>query len=236
MDQVKIGQFIQTLRKEKGLTQKDLADRIGVSDKAVSKWENGRGMPDTALLTPICRELDVSINELLTAECISSEDFSENAEKTILELYKRNKDKKGYVIPIIVGSVLAVLSIIYLISIVSTGIIEAAHRLWSPKSMIFLLLICTATVFISHARGIRQVLRAIKRSVIPAGILLALAGFIHILKEIDVYKSESISDLSWNWQVVNGSSASNIIVLIYAFAIYLIVAVWITALDNKREK
>ena len=53
MDQIKIGKFISELRKEKGLTQKELADKIGVTDRAISKWENGRGMPDISLLRKI---------------------------------------------------------------------------------------------------------------------------------------------------------------------------------------
>ena len=62
MDQTRIGTFIAVLRKEKGLTQKELAEQIGISDKTVSKWETGNGMPDIAYLSPLCEVLDINVN------------------------------------------------------------------------------------------------------------------------------------------------------------------------------
>ena len=64
MDQKKIGKFILELRKENNMTQQDLANKIGVTDRAISKWENGRGMPDLSLMKPLCIELGITINEL----------------------------------------------------------------------------------------------------------------------------------------------------------------------------
>lgn len=66
MNQEKIGNFILELRKEKNMTQQELADKIGVTDKAISKWENGRGMPDLSLMKPLCKELGITINELIS--------------------------------------------------------------------------------------------------------------------------------------------------------------------------
>ena len=68
MNQEKIGKFILELRKEKNMTQMELAEKIGVTDRAISKWENGRGMPDLSLLFPLCKELGVTINDLLSGE------------------------------------------------------------------------------------------------------------------------------------------------------------------------
>lgn len=70
MNQIKIGKFISSIRREKKLTQKQLADKLGITDRAISKWENGKSMPDLSLLKPICDILDVSINELLSGEKI----------------------------------------------------------------------------------------------------------------------------------------------------------------------
>lgn len=66
MSQNKIGEFIQQSRKAKGLTQKDLGDRIGVSDKTISKWENGNSVPDTSILNELCASLDINVNELFS--------------------------------------------------------------------------------------------------------------------------------------------------------------------------
>ena len=68
MDQKKTGEFIQQLRKAQGLTQKELADKLGISDKTVSKWETGNGLPDIASLSPLCKALGINVNELLSGE------------------------------------------------------------------------------------------------------------------------------------------------------------------------
>lgn len=71
MDHQKIGCFIAALRREKGWTQRELATRLGVTDKAVSRWETGKGLPDISLLRPLSEALGVSVNELLSGEAIT---------------------------------------------------------------------------------------------------------------------------------------------------------------------
>lgn len=83
MDQVKIGRFIATCRKEKKLTQIQLAEKLGVSDRSVSKWENGRCLPDLSLFEPLCNELNITINELLSGEKIDKEHYEEKLEENI---------------------------------------------------------------------------------------------------------------------------------------------------------
>ena len=83
MDQVKIGKFIAQLRKEKNMTQLDLAKKLGVTDRAISKWENGRGMPELSIIKPLCEELSITINELFCGEKIVEEDFTQKAEENI---------------------------------------------------------------------------------------------------------------------------------------------------------
>ena len=68
MDQVKIGQFIKTMRKEKNFTQREVAERLNISEKTVSKWETGNGLPDINLMLPLCKLLEISVNELLSGE------------------------------------------------------------------------------------------------------------------------------------------------------------------------
>jgi len=80
MDQEKIGKFIAELRKEKGLTQAQLAEHFDISNKAVSKWENGKSLPDASIMIDLCNLLDITVNELLSGERISMEDYKEKAE------------------------------------------------------------------------------------------------------------------------------------------------------------
>lgn len=86
MDQIKIGKFIAELRKEKNMTQEELASILGISKNAVSKWERGICLMDMSLLKPLSNALDVSINEILAGEHIKSEDFINKSDETIVKL------------------------------------------------------------------------------------------------------------------------------------------------------
>lgn len=92
MDVVKIGTFIKTQRTELNMTQKELAEKIGCTDKAISRWETGKGLPDMSFIIPLSKELNVSINELLMGEKLITEvKSSEEAEK-ITEIIKKNDE------------------------------------------------------------------------------------------------------------------------------------------------
>ena len=83
-EQNQIGTFIATCRKEKKMTQKQLGERLGVTDRAVSKWETGRSFPDVSLLEPLCQELGVSVSELLAAKKIEPENYQKETEKMLM--------------------------------------------------------------------------------------------------------------------------------------------------------
>ncbi len=89
------GLFIKQKRKEKGLTQEDLARKILVSEKTISKWECGNGFPDTSLILPLCQELGITANELLSAKNLNEKDYKEEAEKNliVLQAEKERSDK-----------------------------------------------------------------------------------------------------------------------------------------------
>lgn len=96
MNQEKIGKFIAECRKDKNLTQLQLAEILGVTDRSVSKWENGRCMPDLSLFKPICTELDITINELLSGERIEKELYQEKLEENIVNTIDYSTKKIGY--------------------------------------------------------------------------------------------------------------------------------------------
>ena len=91
MDQKRIGAFIAQCRKEKNMTQMQLAERLEITSQAVSKWENGRGMPDMSLLQPLCDILGISLNELFSGEHISTEEYKGKAEENISKLFKEKQ-------------------------------------------------------------------------------------------------------------------------------------------------
>ena len=116
MNQEKIGKFIANLRKEKNMTQQELAKKLGVTDRAISKWENGRGLPDYSLLQDLCDTLSISINELFSGEKISKEDYETKAEENMSKLINDNyseKKKNNWIIAISVAVVYLSISILF---------------------------------------------------------------------------------------------------------------------------
>lgn len=98
MDQVLIGKFIAEERKRKGYTQKQLSEKLGISDKTISKWECGNGFPEVSLLLPLCQELDITVNELLSGERVSEEDYRRKAEENMVNLVKEAQESKKKII------------------------------------------------------------------------------------------------------------------------------------------
>lgn len=94
MNQNQIGKFIAELRKERGLTQTELGSKIGVTNKTISRWENGNYMPDLSLIMPLCIELGISANELLCAQRLSDSEFKMKADDNLLEAIQQIKNLK----------------------------------------------------------------------------------------------------------------------------------------------
>ena len=84
MEQAMIGKFISACRKEKGLTQMQLAEKLNITNRAVSKWETGKSMPDVSLMLDLCSILGITVNELLSGERIIMEDYQKRAEENLI--------------------------------------------------------------------------------------------------------------------------------------------------------
>ena len=93
MDQRKIGKFIAECRKQKGLTQMLLAEKLGITDKAISKWERGITMPDSSIMLELCDILGISVNELLSGEKVDMEDNNQKNEQLLLDMAKELERK-----------------------------------------------------------------------------------------------------------------------------------------------
>jgi transcriptional regulator with XRE-family HTH domain/DNA-directed RNA polymerase subunit RPC12/RpoP len=105
MDQIKIGRFISERRKIKKLTQAQLAEILGITDRAVSKWENGRSLPDSAIMLELCDTLEITVNDLLYGEVVSMESYNKEMEKNLLAMIKQKEeaDKRLLSLEIVVG-------------------------------------------------------------------------------------------------------------------------------------
>ena len=93
MNQVKIGKFIAECRKNRNMTQAELAEKLNITDRAISKWETGKGMPDSSIMLDLCNELKISVNELLSGEMISMENKNEKQEQLLLDMAKEVEKK-----------------------------------------------------------------------------------------------------------------------------------------------
>ena len=122
MDQIRIGKFIADERKRKGYTQKQLSEKLEISDKTISKWERGNGFPEVSLLLPLCNELEITVNELLSGERVSEEDYRKKAEENMVNLVREAQESKK---KIILSAVVAALTIIAAVPLfMVSGMIE----------------------------------------------------------------------------------------------------------------
>lgn len=114
MDQVKIGKFIAECRKNKKLTQAELAEKLNITDRAISKWETGKGMPDSSIMLDLCSELGITVNELLSGEVIKMDNYNKEMENKLIEMVRQKEESDRrllaleWVIGILAGIVLFV--------------------------------------------------------------------------------------------------------------------------------
>lgn len=109
MDTLKIGAFIAERRKEQNLTQLQLAEKLGITDRAVSKWENGKAMPDSSIMLDLCEALKISVTDLLKGEIVTMSK-NENQEQILLEIVKEKEktDKNLLKLEIFLGSIVVI--------------------------------------------------------------------------------------------------------------------------------
>ena len=107
MDQIKIGKFIAECRKSVNLTQMQLAEKLGITDRAVSKWERGLSMPDSSIMIELCKILEISVNDLLCGEVVTMDNYNKELEKKLIEMIKQKEeaDKRLFRLEIFVGIV-----------------------------------------------------------------------------------------------------------------------------------
>ncbi|MBE5735606.1 MAG: helix-turn-helix transcriptional regulator [Clostridiales bacterium] len=158
MDYNKIGEFITTLRKERNLTQAKLAEKLCVSEKTISKWENGRGIPDTDFLPKLSEMFGVSINEILNGEKLSGEKYIDKAEEKLLEQQKakQDSDKRLLWAEIVLGSIVTIAFISMIL--VATYIIETTNTFTIPiilfvLGFVIFIVGCTFCLYIEQKAG-----------------------------------------------------------------------------------
>jgi len=116
MNQEKIGKYIANCRKKNKLTQEQLAEKLGVTSKSISRWENGKTMPDVSLFHQLCKELNITINDLLSGETTSKDNFDLSADRLLdFSKYIKRKEKKKIVI--LLGVLIILIGLFLIVSI-----------------------------------------------------------------------------------------------------------------------
>ena len=183
MSQETIGKFIAACRKEKGLTQKQLAEKLNITDRAVSKWETGKSIPDASIMLDLCKILGISANELLSGERIAMENYQKRAEENLVELQqKANRAQKSW--NFLVKFIVLILGVLF---IVKYGIGSRTWYFVDSISLEFILIPCLLSLLCTgYWRGF-------------------LKTFVYIIKR-DNYTVEMIRDSSNALKLVCRSS------------------------------
>lgn len=140
MNQVKIGKFIAECRKNKNMTQAELAEKLNITDRAISKWETGKGMPDSSIMIELCNELHITVNELLSGEEIEMDNYNKIAEENLLEFKKidETKNKMLLQLEVIIG---------ILVSIAFLGVVLLTNIFVENQTYISIICICSFIIF-----------------------------------------------------------------------------------------
>ncbi|MBR5272615.1 MAG: helix-turn-helix domain-containing protein [Clostridia bacterium] len=105
MDQIKIGKFIAERRKSVNLTQMQLAEKLSITDRAVSKWETGKSLPDSSIMLELCEILSINVNDLLSGEVVTMENYNKEAENKLIEMVKQKEmtDRRMLTLEVFIG-------------------------------------------------------------------------------------------------------------------------------------
>ena len=149
MNQTKTGRFIAAMRKEQNLTQRQLADLLNISDKTVSKWETGNGLPEVSLMLPLCEVLHITVNELLHGERLTDSDYKYKAEEVIMDLVKEREESKRN---LVLGCIVA------FITILSGCTLVMVSGLFSMETWTRVILIAIAVIVMAGGIGVAAAL------------------------------------------------------------------------------
>lgn len=141
MDQSKTGKFIAQERRVQNLTQRQLADKLAISDKTVSKWECGKGLPEVSLMLPLCEILQITVNDLLSGEKVAEGDYQKRAEENMMDLIRENAENKERMTLSIICGVITIIAVCALVMLASYLELPAAVRI--------LLLVCAVLTAIA---------------------------------------------------------------------------------------
>ena len=180
MNQEKIGKFIAECRKNKKMTQSELAEKLGVTDKSVGNWENGRNMPDLSIFKPLCDELGITINDLLSGEKISKDKYQEKFEENIVNTIDYST-KRIHKYTNVIGLLLVIFGLFISMSAI---MIFPSESSWGSIYSVF-----GVIIFLIGMSKLTRGIKYSKRLLLLLGIFLAALGVLFFTDYINVKRN-----------------------------------------------
>ena len=200
MNQVEIGKFIAKCRKEKKLTQAQLAEKLNITDRAVSKWETGKSMPDSSIMLELCEILGITVNELLSGEKIDMESYEKKADENLITLKKKDENNmtKNVIISILFSATLFIGIMVCLIC----NIAISGNLTWSliPVSSIVFAWVISFPSIILGKRGI--IVSFISLSVFIVPYLFLLGSLLKVKEVFSVGAVIAVTSIVFLWIIV----------------------------------
>ena len=200
MNQTEIGKFIAKCRKEKKLTQAQLAEKLNITDRAVSKWETGKSMPDSSIMLELCEILGITVNELLSGEEINMESYEKKADENLITLKKKDENNmtKNFIISILFSATLLIGIMVCLIC----NIAISGSLTWSliPVSSIVFAWVISFPSIILGKRGI--IVSFISLSVFIVPYLFLLGSLLKVKEVFSVGAVIAVTSIVFLWIIV----------------------------------
>lgn len=201
MDQIKIGKFINQCRKEKKLTQTELAEKLNITDRAISKWENGICLPDSWTMLALCEILNITINDLFSGEKVDMNDYYKKAEQNLLAMQKLKEeaDKRLLRTETIITSLTLFIYITLVMIVIFNDLSEKLSALILIPLTIFVFMICLLALRIEQQAGYYECQKC-HHKYIPTYSSVFLAAHINRTRYM---KCPKCQQRSWQRKVIN---------------------------------
>ncbi len=174
MNQMDTGKFIAGCRKEKGLTQAQLAEKLNITDRAVSKWETGKCMPDSSIMLELCNILDVTVNELFTGERIERNDYEEKANENLIELKRKDENHRNR--NVLISTIYTIAMVIGIMVCCICDIAISGTLTWSliVLSSVLVTWIASFPIILLGKKGVLAAMIAVSIFMVPFMYLLSI--------------------------------------------------------------
>ncbi len=200
MNQTEIGKFIAKCRKEKNLTQAQLAEKLNITDRAVSKWETGKSMPDSSIMLELCEILGITVNELLSGEKMDMESYEKKADENLIAL--KRKDENNMTKNVIISILFSVTLLVGIMVCLICNIAISGNLTWSliPVSSIVLAWAISFPSIVLSKRGI--IVSIISLSVFIIPYLFLLSSLIKVKEVFSVGAVMAVVSIVFLWIII----------------------------------